>query len=587
MKRLTNDYHLKSPVRISMNFPKRNSLLAAALILMTLLVYIPAMQGGFVWDDDAHVTNNPELRSLEGLKRIWLEPGATPQYYPLAFTTFWVEYRLWELNPAGYHMVNVFLHVLSALLLWRLLLLLDVPGAWLMAAVFALHPVHVESVAWVTERKNVLSGFFYFSSALCLIRFFGFGGERGAQPRQWYWYGLGLVLFVCALLSKTVTCSLPAAMVLILWWKRGRVNWQELSALAPFFLLGLGLGLATAWLERRHVGAMGPEWELSMIERFLVAGRALWFYAGKLVWPAKLTFTYPRWQINPSVWWQYVYPLGVLLVISVLWGLRSRVGRGPLVAVLFFCGTLFPALGFFDVYPFRYSYVADHFQYLASIGLIVLTVGVLAQALSELPMWPKRAVGALALLVLASLAVQTWRQGYIYENIETLWTDTLKKNPGSWQRHHDLATILAWQGRLEEAVSHFSEALRLNPDFADAHTNFANVLSQQGKVEDAKHHYYEALRSNPEHPVAHQNLAGLLVKQGRNEEAISHFTEHLRINPLDADGHYNLGTLLAMQGRLEEAVSHFNVALRINPNHASARRNLDIALQMLDKSAGK
>jgi tetratricopeptide (TPR) repeat protein len=433
----------------------------------------------------------------------------------------------------------------------------------------------------------VLSGFFYLGSAFCLIRFYNLDSHNDTDTGHWWWYGLGFLLFICALLSKTVTCSLPAAMILVLWWKRGRVRWREILALVPFFILGMFMGLLTAWVERHHVGAMGPEFELSFIERFLVAGRALWFYAGKLIWPAKLTFTYPRWQINPTVWWQYAYPLGVLLVISVLWRLRNRVDRGPLVGVLFFCGTLFPALGFFDVYPFRYSYVADHFQYLASIGLIVLTVGVLAHATSRLPMWPKRAVGALALMALVPLAVQTWRQGYIYENIETLWTDTLKKNPKSWQRHHDLATILAWQGRLGEAVSHFSEALKLNPDFADAHTNLANVLLQQGKVEDAMHHYSEALRSNPDHPVAHQNLAAILVKQGRNEEAINHYTHHLRINPFHADGYYNLGTLLAMQGRLEEAVSRFRVALRINPNHASARRNLDIALQMLDKSSKK
>ncbi|MEJ2431379.1 MAG: hypothetical protein P8075_21060 [Deltaproteobacteria bacterium] len=322
------------------------------LLFLTLLAYVPAMQGGFIWDDDSYVTENQTLRSLEGLEKIWVQPNSTPQYYPLVFSSFWLEYKLWGLNPTGYHLVNILLHALSALLLYRLLVYLNVPGAWLAAAVFALHPVHVESVAWVAERKNVLSGFFYFSSAFCLFRFFGLAGE-GAS-------------------------TLPAAMLLVLWWKRGSVKGRELAALAPFFALGLAMGLATAWLEKHHVGAMGSQWDLSLVESFLVAGHALWFYLGKLVWPRELIFNYPRWQVDASIWWQYLYPAGVVLVVVILWLYRKRLGRGPLVGVLFFCGTLFPALGFLDVYPFRYSYVADHFQYLASVGLIVLLVGLIS-----------------------------------------------------------------------------------------------------------------------------------------------------------------------------------------------------------------
>jgi tetratricopeptide (TPR) repeat protein len=544
---------------------------------MTLLVYIPAIQGGFVWDDDNHVTNNPGLKSLGGLAEIWLDPlSGRHQYYPVVFTSFWVEYQLWGPRPAGYHVVNVLLHGLSAVLLWLLLRRLKVPGGWLAAMIFALHPVQVESVAWITERKNVLSGLFYLSSALCLLRFYDFHSEEEKQSRQWFYYGLGFLLFVCALLSKTVACSLPAAMILVLWWKNGRVRWREVLELLPFFLLGLFMGLLTAWLERHHIGALGTEWQLSSLERCLVAGRALWFYAGKLVWPSELIFTYPRWQIDATVWWQYVYPLGVLLLLGVLWAFRKRVGRGALVGVLFFCGTLFPALGFFDVYPFRYSYVADHFQYLASIGLITLAVGSATRAASRLPAGLKRIVVTLGVLLLVPLAVQTWRQGYIYENLETLWKDTLKKNPSSWHRHYDLATLLDREGRLEEAASHFSEALRLNPAYADAYNNLGNTLAKQGKIREATNYHYKALLIIPDHPEAHYNLGMLLAAQGRHEEAINQISEHVRIKPLHADAHYNLGTLLAMQGRSEEAMSHFSVTLRIDPNYAEAHHNLGI-----------
>ena len=551
----------------------RHSLLAGLLLLITLIAYIPAIQGGFVWDDDRYVTENQSLGSLQGLKKIWVNPNSTPQYYPLVFSTFWLEYRLWGLRPTGYHLVNVLLHALSTLLLYRLLLYLNLPGAWLAAAVFALHPVQVESVAWVTERKNVLSGFFYFASASCLFRFFGIAGERKEKSGLW-WYCAGLLLFACALLSKTVTCTLPAAMLLVLWWKRDRLKGREVAALAPFFALGLLMGLATVWLEQQQVGAIGPEWNSSLGERFLIAGRALWFYLGKLVWPAELIFNYPRWQVDASVWWQYIYPAGVMFVVLLFWIIRHRVGPGPLVGFLFFCGTLFPALGFFDVYPFRYSYVADHFQYLASVGLIALLVGVLATAASKLPEWPQKITSSLGLIVLLLLGGQTWHQGYVYRDIETLWNDTLEKNPASWMAHNNLGILLTEQGKLKEGIDHYSAALRIKPDHAKAHYNLGNALASQGRLEEAIDHYSEALRIKPDYASAHNNLAVALEKQGKLQEAIDHFYQVLQLTPDRAEPHYNLAVVLAENGRIDEAIDQYYQALRIEPNNPMAHIQL-------------
>ena len=551
----------------------RNSLLAGLLLLITLIAYIPAIQGGFVWDDNRYLTENQTLKSLQGLKKIWVNPNSTPQYYPLVFSTFWLEYRLWGLRPTGYHLVNVLLHALSTLLLYRLLLYLNLPGAWLAAAVFALHPVQVESVAWVTERKNVLSGFFYFASAFCLFRFFGIAGERKEKSGLW-WYCAGLLLFACALLSKTVTCTLPAAMLLVLWWKRDRLRGREVAALAPFFALGLLMGLATVWLEQQQVGAIGPEWSLSLGERFLIAGRALWFYLGKLIWPAELIFNYPRWQVDASVWWQYIYPAGVMFVVLLLWIIRHRVGPGPLVGFLFFCGTLFPALGFFDVYPFRYSYVADHFQYLASVGLIALLVGVLATAASKLPEWPQKITSSLGLIVLLLLGGQTWHQGYVYRDIETLWNDTLEKNPASWMAHNNLGILLTEQGKLKEGIDHYSAALRIKPDHAKAHYNLGNALASQGRLEEAIDHYSEALRIKPDYASAHNNLAVALEKQGKLQEAIDHFYQVLQLTPDQAEPHYNLAVVLAENGRIDEAIDQYDEALRIEPNNTMAHVQL-------------
>ncbi|MCG6916201.1 MAG: tetratricopeptide repeat protein [Deltaproteobacteria bacterium] len=598
------------------NLWNRHSLLAGVLIFITLVAYIPAIQGGFVWDDNDHLTENQTIRSLQGLGQIWFAPKSNYLYYPMTFSSFWLEYRLWGLNPTGYHVVNVLLHALSALLLYRILLCLNLPGAWLAAAVFALHPVHVESVAWVSERKNVLSGFFYFASALCLFRFFGFTGKREKKPNLW-WYLAGLLLFICALFSKTVTCSLPAAMLLVLWWKRGGVKGGEVAALAPFFALGLAMGLTTAWLEKHQVGALGSEWDLSFVESCLLAGRALWFYLGKLILPVKLIFNYPRWQVDGSLWWQYIYPAGVLLVVFILWLIRRRIGRGPLVAVLFFCGTLLPALGFFDVYIFRYSFVADHFQYLASVGLIALLIGVATKLASRLPKWPQRSFSAVGLIVLLLLGGQTWHQGYVYRDMETLWNDTIAKNPRSWlalnglgvvlaeqgkfqeaifhysqalevkpdhyKAHNNLGNALARLGRYEEAMNHYKESLRLRPDYAEAHSNLGNVLASQGKFQEAIYHYSEALRSEPDYVEAHINLANVLASQGKFDEAMNHYEEALRLKPDYAEAHYNLGNVLAVQGRFQEAIRHYKEVLRLKPYHAEAHNNLGNLLEAQGK----
>ena len=313
--------------------------LALVLAVVTFAAYQPTWHAGFIWDDDTHVTENANLRSLHGLYRIWFEPLADQQYYPLQLTSFWIEYHLWGLRPFGYHAVNVLLHVLNALLLWMVLQQLDVPGAWLAAAVFAVHPVQVESVAWVSELKNLLSTTFYLGALLAFFRFRPLSGEAQAGSPPWRFYWLAIALFLCALLSKTVACSLPAVLVLLLWWKRGRVERRDIGVLSPMFLLGITFGLMTAWLEKHHVGASGPEWSLSFLQRCLLAGRALWFYAGKLFWPHPLIFIYPRWEIDPGAWWQYLFPAAALVVLIALWWLRSRIGRGPLVAVLCFACT--------------------------------------------------------------------------------------------------------------------------------------------------------------------------------------------------------------------------------------------------------
>jgi tetratricopeptide (TPR) repeat protein len=550
---------------------------AILIVLLTLVAYVPAMRGGFIWDDDDYVTQNQTLRSVGGLGKIWTKPGATFQYYPLVFTSFWAEYHLWKLQPLGYHFVNVLLHALNAVLLWRVLRRLEIHAAWCAAAIFALHPVQVESVAWVTERKNVLSGMFYLLAMLAWFRFRPWIAGQTADSRNWRFYPLAMLLFLCALLSKTVTCSLPAAIVLLTWWKRGRVGRRDVLALIPLFVSGAALGLLTAWLEKHYVGA-GSEWTLSAVQRCLLAGRALWFYVGKLFWPHPLAFIYPRWTIDAGVWWQYSFPLAALVVPITLWLLRRRIGRGPLVAVLCFGGTLLPALGFIDVYPFVYSFVADHFQYLACIGPIALVASAGAAVCRRAGQWG-RYLGMLTVAaVLMMLGVSTWRQGLIYKDLETLWRDTLAKNPDAWMAHNNLGIVLAGQGRVSEAIAEYAAALRIKPDYADAHYNWGVAMANQGRVSEAMAEYAAALRIQPDHAEAHNNLGIVLAGQGRISEAIAEYAAAVRIKPEYAEAHHNLGIVLAGQGRISEAIAEYAAAVRIKPEYAEAHHNLGIVL---------
>jgi Tfp pilus assembly protein PilF len=559
-------------------FADKSWLLALALMLITFVAYTPVYHAGFVWDDNAHVTKNMTLHSVDGLRRIWVEPQASPQYYPLELTSHWMEYHLWRLNPLGYHLVNVLLHALNAVLLWLVLQQLQIPGAWLAAAVFAVHPVEVESVAWITERKNVLSGAFYLLALLAYFRCRPLTGDGNTDSSDWQFYPLVVLLFLCALLSKTVTCSLPAVLVLLTWWKTGRVEKRDVWTLTPLFVLGAGLGLATVWLEKHHVGAEGADWSLSILQRCLLAGRALWFYAGKLIWPHRFAFIYSRWEIDASVWWQYLFGFAAVVVVVALWMLRRRIGRGPLVAALVFGGTLLPALGFFDVFPFRYSYVADHFQYLAGIALIVLvaTAGARFCARTGQPGTIVATVGVPILILM--LGTLTWKQAGAYRDSEMLWRDTLTKNPDCWLAHNNLGVVLREQGRLQAAIQQYEQALRLKPDSAEAHNNLGTALRQVGKLPEAIGQYEQALRLKPDFAMAHYNLGNALLQAGKPGEAIGQYEQALRLRPDYAEAHLNLGGVLLQLGRSQEAIGHFEQALRIQPDFAAAKTDLANAL---------
>ncbi|HTP51850.1 MAG TPA: tetratricopeptide repeat protein [Anaeromyxobacteraceae bacterium] len=581
----------------------RDWLALGLLVAVVFLAYQPCWAGALLWDDAAHLTR-AELRPGSGLLRIWFELGATQQYYPLVHSAFWLQHRLWGDATLGYHLVNLALHATAAILVAVALRRLAVPGAILAAALFALHPVQVESVAWITEQKNTLSAVFYLAAGLAWLRF---EDRRDASS-----YLLALAMFLLALSSKTVTATLPAALLLLHWWRRGRPTWKhDVLPLLPFFLLGAAAGVLTAWVERHLVGAEGGAFQLSPAERVLVAGRAAWFYLGKLIWPTDLVFIYPRWVVSQDARWQYLYPASLLGALAALWLLRRRL-PGPFVAALFFLGTLLPALGFVDIYPFLFSFVADHFQYLASIGIIALASAGATLTFDRSPPWRRRVVGALCVSVLAALSALTLRQSQVYVDRETLYRSVIRGNPGCWmaynnlasallsrgavdealplaekalelrpgypEAHNNLALALGRQGRGEEAIAHFQRALSLDPAYAEAHNNLAFLLADRGLLGEAITHYRRALQIEPSNPGMNYNLAMALVAHGEPRAAAVHLRRALEVEPEFVEARNNLGILLARAGRIEEAIAQFREALRIRPDSTEVRRNLDAAL---------
>lgn len=546
-----------------------NWLLGLLLIAATILVYQQVWHAGFIWDDDVYVTENKLLTAPDGLKRIWFSLESPSQYFPLVYSSFRLEYALWGLNPAGYHWVNILLHAANALLVWRLLLVLRVPGAWLAAAIFALHPVHVESVAWITERKNVLMGLFFLLALLAWVRF-----VEASSRQRWKFYCLALVFYALALFSKTTACTLPAALLLILWLKRTRIDWRRLAQIAPFVILGIVMGLITVWWERHHQGTQGELFQIGLPERILVACRALWFYAGKLLWPANLVFSYPRWTISASNPLDYAWLMVTVAAAAMIYFARRYLGRGPEVAALFFAATLSPMLGFIMLYTFRYSYVADHYQYLASIGLLALAAAGITRAFDALVKGNRFLKGALCGALLVPLGLLTWKQAAMYADSDTLWSTTIAKNPESWMAHNNIAIRLLGKGKVEEAIVHYNKALELDPTYSEAHFNLGNAVLRLGRVDDAIAHYEKALETNSSNIPAHYNLAGVLAQSGRLDAAIDHYKKILEKDPNHAAAHNNLGVALARAGRVEEAVAQYAKALELNPGNAEAHYNL-------------
>ena len=561
------------------------SLLPAALILLAgWLAFGPAIHGGWVWDDTEEVSQNLVLRDPAGLPKIWFAPEGT-DYLPLKTTVQWLEWRAWGSDPAGYHAVNLALHLLSALLFWRLLGRLGLRHAWIGGLLFAVHPLAVESVAWAAELKNTLSLALLLLAMLAYLKFDGFGAAQAAAPPRVERAGsnalhlLSLLLFLFAMLSKSSVVMFPAVILLYAWWKRGRIGRRDLLGSAPFFVISLGLGLVTVCFQHDRAIVAGHQFAGGIFERVAAAGLALAFYIGKSLGPFGLLPVYPRWQIDPASPLVYAPWLVLAVIAGWCWSRRGSWGRHVLFGLGFFTLNLLPAVGLVAMAYLRISRVADHFAYLSLLGLIALIAAGTDQLLAR----PSRALATWIALaaVVGGLAWQSHCYTEIFHDEETMWSYTVKRNPAAWVAQGNLGYVLFQQGRVPDAIPYYREALRLNPDYAEARYNLGTALLQLNQVPEAIAEYEQAVRLLPASAGIQNNLAMALVRAGRLPDAVGHFAQAVQLDPDYGEAHHNFGNALLLTGHLPEAIRQYQETLRLNPHDAAARSGLEMAERAL------
>ena len=530
---------------------------AVALGLLVVAGYLPALGAGFVWDD-VIFTEEPVVREWSGLWNIWFSPAdiaGEAHYWPVVYTSFWLEHKLWGLAPLGGHAVNVLLHLVNVLLIRRLLERLAVPGPWVIAAVFAVHPLHVESVAWVIERKDLLSALFYLTAVLTWMRFM-------EAPRAGR-YVSALGLFTAGLLSKSIVVTLPAALLIWCWWRTGRVTRRDLIRLAPFF----GVALVVTAFDLSFYTSREPlSLGYSFVDRMLIAARALWFYVGKLLWPTDLAVIYPLWEIRAADPLAWTYVLAAAALAAALWAGRARLGRGPLAGVLFYAVTLSPVLGFVDYGYMQFSLVADRFQYLAGLGVLAVLAGPATLAAGRLAAPLRRGAAGALVVVLALLGTLTWRQAGVYRDGVALFSHIIALNPEARDAHLNLVGPLSDAGRHEEALAAARIGVERRPDNADAHANLGRVLVGLERLDEAEAVLRTTLALEPRHLHALQSLGEALRKGGRHDEAMAAYRVALEIDPDLAPGHAGLGWALFQAGRHEEGLAALETALALEPD---------------------
>ena len=542
---------------------------AILLLLLIFLAYARVGAAGFIWDDESHLTQNPCIIGPLGLADIWTSTSAF--YYPLVLTTFWILHHFVGLNPLPYHILNVTFHAAAALLLWPVLVQLRVRGAWLGAAIWALHPVLVQSVAWVTEMKNTQSAFFYLLAISCFL-------QSRDRKRNFIFYWLTIFFFVAAITSKPSTVMLPLVLALCLWWREGEIKQRDLRLLLPFVLISLLASGWTIWEQKFHSHATGADWVQTPLQRVLISADVIWFYLLKLIWPHPLIFIYPRWNVDPSQWFVWIPLVALLVTAAVLFIKRNSLLRPVVFAFAYFVITLFPVLDFFDVYFFRYSFVSDHFQYLASMGPLALAGAGIVTAVEKIGVHRLAIQAASTLVILSILGALSFHQSAKYHDVITLYQATLAQNPGCWMAEYNLGLALKNQGQLDQAIAHYRRAINIWPDYVEAHYNLGGAYIEKGEFDEALAEYRRAIEIRPDEADSHNNYGSALRELKQFDQAEIEYKRALSLRPQYVDARLNLGSLLLQRGRIAEAITNLETARRLQPNDATTHVTLALAL---------
>jgi tetratricopeptide (TPR) repeat protein len=580
---------------------------------LTLWIYWPALGGGWIWDDTWYVTENTLLHDTAGLWKFWFQPGSWIEFYPLEETVMWVEWHLFGDNTLGYHLTSLILHVINSLLVWRLLAKFNLRLAWLGGLIFAVHPVQVESVAWISELKNTLSLPFYLLAMTSWIDY-----EEHKKKED---YQQALIFFLAGMLCKITMAPFPLIILLYAWWKRSRIDWKDVNASGPFFLVSIGLGIITIVASQLYLRLNSTPAEQILLggflPRFVRAGLILSVYFSNVFLPWGLMIAYPKWPVNLYSPLEYVPWLALALLLYWLWRKRQDWGRHALLGLLFFLLTLAPFLGFVSISYMDFTWVLDHLLYIPSIGLIGLVVAALGSLRARLsPRLRFYGLGCISLAILL-MAMASRTSAMLFRNDETLWAYVLRNNPNNMWAHHNMGHDLLIKGRYPEALAQFEDAVALAPNFSDGYYSIGLVLEKMGEIKQAQAQFQHGLLLNPDNAgiydalgglarregdfvhaqelyqhalhlqpndaVAYINLGDILIHDGHGSEAIDSYQHALELNPDLPQLRYNLGNALLQAGRFSEAVDQLKVAVILDPNIAAAHGNLGIALATLGR----
>ena len=542
----------------------------AVILMVSLWIYSPVFDGDWLWDDDYLITANPVVQSPDGLASFWVAPK-TADFFPLTMSALWVMWKCFGMDSTGYHIVSVVFHALGACLIWALLRAMRLRGAWLAGLIFAVHPLAVESVAWVSELKNTFSLPFFLAAACFFVRF------EDTGRRGFYW--AALVFFLAAMLAKSSAVMFPVVMLLYVWWRRDRIGWRDLWNAAPFFLISLLLGLVT--LHFQHSRAIGNEPIPigGLDSRFAVAGMAIFFYLSKILWPALLLPIYPSWDANPPEFSQFLAWPVLAGILGFFWIRRKTWGRHALFGVGFYLITILPVLGFVAMSYMRVGFVADHFLYIPMIGIVALVVGAGTRASEWGDAKWRPYFGIVVAVVVGMLTFWSHRYAGIWENEDKLWSYTLQHNWECWQAHNRIGTREFNSGNVDVALDHFREATQLRPDLAETQNNLGSAVLAKKDTKAAIQHFQEALRLSPDIVAIQANLARALLLDNQPALAAELYADLCRRYPDNPTFLCNLGVTLYQSGKKPEAIASFRRALEIDPNLPDARENLRAAME--------